>query len=237
MSRKSILFVFLLSCILESCTYESEGIYTDDRTEEYELYDYYVDSYGNEGIVAFINKGYYIEEMIVISADESYEAWGPMGECVFNADTINKSAFLQPEFGVAMHQSMKSIGIESFPAQAWCDKKNQHEKYCRAGSWRLPTLYELKNIFGTSGKNVNKLNSALLGIGAQPLDVEEMYWTCVEDHDDYVTISGVSCDYDKENRAVIISPKISTYSFKERWLKKNKHNVRAIKYVYYSYDH
>ena len=236
MKNSSFLLTFLYCFLFMSCSFESEGIYTDDRTEEYQLYDYYIDSYGNEGIIAYIDLTDPIHMIIVISADESYESWGPMGECVYQCDSIGKSAFTQPVFGVAMHQAMKSIGMESFPAQAWCDKKNNDERFSRAGSWRLPTVYELRSILGTDGSRVNSLNSALRGIGAQPISDEMMYWTCVEDHDDYIDITGVDSDYDKENRAVIMSPHIGTYGYKDRWLKKNKYCVRAIKYVYYYYE-
>jgi hypothetical protein len=231
------LLLYIVSFLGFSCSFESEGIFTDDTTEEYQLYDYYIDSYGNEGVVAYIHnsKNTGRKYVIVISSDESYHSWGPMGENVYKSDTISKLGINQPSFGVAMHQAMKSIGIKRFPAQAWCDEKNSNEKYPRAGSWRLPSCQELQLVFGTKGEKVDVLNASLTGIGASPINKNNVYWTCVEDFEGYITIKGEQSDYDKENRAVISSPLNSTFSYKDRWLKKNKYYVRAIKYVYYQY--
>lgn len=232
MKKIIILSALVFSLLWGGCSFESEGLFTDDTTEKYQLYDYYVDSYGNEGIVAYIPGSQ--KYTIVISSDESYQSWGPMGECIYKSDTISKLGLSQPSFGVAMHQVMKSIGIQKFPAQTWCHEKNFDEEYPRAGSWRLPSYYELQLIFGSKGKNVDALNDALNGIGATPLNKNNIYWTCVEDFDGYITIEDNISDYDKENRAVISSPLNATYGYKDRWLKKNKYYVRAIKYVYYS---
>lgn len=237
MKKTVVLLIFIVSLLGFSCRFESEGVFTDDTTEEYQLYDYYIDSYGNEGIVAYIHSSKNSDRkyMIVISSDESYESWGPMGENVYKSDTISKSGINQPSFGVAMHQAMKSMGIQRFPAQTWCDKKNFNEEYPRAGSWRLPSYHEYQLIFGQKGEKVDVLNSSLKGIGASPIIKNNMYWTCVEDFDGYITIKDKLSDYDKENRAVISSPLNATYGYKDRWIKKNKYYVRAIKYVYYHY--
>lgn len=225
---------FVLFC---SCSFESEGVFTDDTTEEYELYDYYVDSYGNEGIVAYIRQSTDSERkyIIVISADESYQSWGPMGERVYKSDSVSSSVCNASGFGVAVLQAMRSIGIDRYPAQSWCNSKNEQEEYPRAGSWRLPSYYEFGLIRGTNGSKVESLNSALKGIGGTPILTSQKYWTCTEDFDNYITIEGKDCNYDRENRAVITSPINTTHSNKERWLKKNKYHVRAIKYVYYHY--
>ena len=227
----SLLLVFLFS----SCDFEPDGVFTDDTTEKYELYDYYIDPYGNEGVIAYIydNKTSGKKYIIAISSDETYLPWGPMGEAIYKNDTITKSGLIAPTFGVVMHQAMKSIGIERFPAQAWCDEKNCGEKLPRAGSWRLPSYQELRLIFGSNGRNISSLNLSLIGMGGKPLNNNNLYWTCVEDFDNYITIDGEKYDYDKENRAIISSPINSTFGYKDRWLKKNKYYVRAIKYVYY----
>lgn len=223
---------------LPSCDFESDGVFTDDTTEEYMLYDYYVDEYGNEGVVAY-NSGQKVSRankyILVVSSDEAYLPWGIMGENVFKSDTITSMGFRDPTFGIAMHQLMKSYGIEKFPAQAWCDAKNKNEVFPRAGSWHLPSYYEYQLIFGSTGTRVSSLNKALSSIGGTPFNTANMYWTCVEDYDDYIHINNIESDYDKENRAVITSPTNSTFSYKDRWLKKNKYYVRAIKYVYYEY--
>lgn len=234
---KKILLRFMLLALFYSCSFESEGVFTDDTTEEYELYDYYVDSYGNEGIVAYIHHSSRLKRkhIIVISADESYQSWGPIGERVYKSDSVSRSVCTASEFGLAVLQSMCSIGMERYPAQSWCYSKNQQEVYPRAGSWRLPSENEFK--LTICGSKAELLNSALKGIGGTPILTNQMYWTCTEDFDNYI-INGDTSDYDCKNRAVIISPTINTYfnySNKERWLKKNKYYVRAIKYVYYHY--
>lgn len=235
---KKGLTILLTMLLCAACTFKANGVYTDDTTEEYELYDYYIDSYGNEGIVAYIYSSSYYKYIIVISADEAYLPWGPMGERVYKSDSVSSSALRNPSFGVAMHQAMYSIGIDRYPAQAWCNRKNGENELPRAGSWRLPSYYELRTLFGEEGKNVQNINNALNGIGGTPLTTtgnDDKYWTCVEDIDHYVTINGQESDYDRENRAIIISPDIYTFGNKDRWLKKNYYRVRAIKYVYYQY--
>ena len=234
---KKILLIFISFILFCSCSFESEGVFTDDTTEEYELYDYYVDSYGNEGIVAYIHQSTNSERkyIIVISADESYQSWGPMGEMVYKSDSVSSSVCRAVGFGVAVLQAMRSIGIDRYPAQSWCNSKNEQEEYPRAGSWRLSSFNEFGLIRGANGSRIESLNSALKGIGGTPILTDRIYWTCTEDFDDYITIEGEDCDYDRENRAVITSPINTTYSNKERWLKKNRYYVRAIKYVYYHY--
>lgn len=235
MFMKKFLLLFTLCVVLSSCSFESEGVFTDDTTEEYELYDYYVDSYGNEGIVAYIHQSTSSERkyVIVISADESYQSWGPMGERVYKSDSVSSSVCRSSGFGVAVLQAMHSIGIDRYPAQSWCDSKNEKEEYPRAGSWRLPSFHEFGLIRGANGSKIESLNSALKGIGGTPILTDHLYWTCAEDFDNYITINGEDSDYDRENRAVITSPMNATYSNKERWLKKNRYYARAIKYVYY----
>lgn len=230
-----ILLLGWMSVVLMSCDRKAEGVYTDDTTEEYQLYDYYIDEYGNEGIVAYIYTLTTLEKyIIVISIDEAYESWGPMDEIVYK-DTISTTGLEDPSFGVAMHQAMTSIGIERFPAQAWCNRKNAEEPHPRAGSWRLPSYKEYEQIFGDDGKNVPNLNKALSGVNGTLISSEQQYWTCVEDFPDYWSFANSENSYDQANRAITILPNLRAYTLKDRWLKKIKHNVRAIKYVYYQY--
>ena len=234
--KEIVKYLLLISVMLSSCSFESEGVFTDDTTEECLLYDYYIDEYGNEGIVAYSVSGKTTgrKYAIVVSADEALLPWGPMGEAIYKSDTITSRGLRSSSFSIGMHQIMKSLGIDKFPAQAWCDAKNQDEDYPRAGSWHLPSYYEYQLIFGTKGRNVTSLNSAFISIGGTPFS-DGMYWTCVEDFDNYITITDNESDYDKANRAVITSPYNVTHGYKDRWLKKNNYYVRAIKYVYYKY--
>ena len=219
----------LLSLIITSCSIDYKGVFTDDRLEEYELYDYYVDQYGNEGIIAHVSD----KCVIAISLDESLQYWGPTGEEVYNGSTKSQD-ITTIEFGVAMHQTMMLMGIERFPAQNWCNQKNRHEESPRAGSWRLPSRYDFLFIYGTD-KKIAALNEALVRANGTPLEIEGMYWTCVEDIEGYITFDDEVPDYDQANRAVLCSPTNTTYYNKDRWIKKNLYNVRAIKYVYYEY--
>ncbi len=228
------ILIFFLFIALNSCSYESDDLYLNETTENYQLYDYYVDSYGNEGIVAYIptNNLTRLTYIIVLSSDETISYWGPTGELVYNCDTIDMIAIGHPSFGIAMLQRMKDMGIERFPAQAWCDQKNQSDPFPYGGSWRLPSYEEFIKIFG-KGNNLAKINNALHTIGGTTIDENNLYWTCVEDIENYITVDHQTIGYDQENRAVISSPDNSTFSDKDRWLKKNQYHVRAIKYIYY----
>lgn len=224
-------YIFL-SLLIASCSFEADEVFTDERMEEYELYDYYVDQYGNEGIIAYISSNK--ECVIALSLDESLQYWGPTGEEIYKGST-KRIEIASVKFGVAMHQAMMSMGIERFPAQNWCNQKNISEQYPRAGSWRLPSRYDFSLIFGTEGQRLERVNAALKSANGTPLEKEEMYWTCTEDIDGYITFNDVIPDYDQANRAVTCSPLNTTNYNKDRWIKKNQYLVRAIKYVYYEY--
>lgn len=235
-----ICFLFIIG--FSSCDKESDALLVDDLDEEYQLYDYYIDEYGNEGLVTYIQKGSSNSNypkgykcVIVLSLDESIEPWGPMDEILMKKDSLNSSELRQRTSGIMMLQSMSSKGIEKYPAQYWCFKKN-HSKEIAASSWRLPSYYELQQIFGYSGKNVSTINKSIHNYGGTLLDNSHFYWTCIEDYEGYITINGVTSDYDQANRAVLTSTHNSTWGNKDRWLKKNKYYVRAIKYIYY-YDY
>lgn len=236
------IFLLLMCSCLCSCDKESDALLVDELDEEYQLYDYYVDKYGNEGIVVYkLNgassskypKGY--KYIIVMSSDESIQPWGPMDEIILKKDSALTSEFRHPSIGITMLQSMYSKGIDRYPAQQWCFEKN-HSSEIAASSWRLPSYYEMTQILGTSGKNVANINHALINTGGTLLDDSHFYWTCMEDYENYISVKGVTSDYDQANRAVLTSPHISTWGNKDRWLKKNHYYVRAIKYIYY-YDY
>lgn len=227
--------LFLVSCE----DLESDPLLVNEMDEEYQLYDYYIDKEGNEGIVACIGKGNALlnypkgyEYMIIISSDESLQSWGPMGEILMQKDSASTWEFRRPTAGITMLQSMNSRGMNRYPAQNWCFSKNKSREIS-SSSWHLPTFYELLQIFGSKGSNISKLNHALQLMGGKLIDDSKFYWTCMEDYEGYITVDDLELDYDQANRAVLTSPLISTSSNKDRWLKKNKYYVRAIKYIYY----
>lgn len=235
---KLLPFILLLLFAFISCKVESDDLILGDAQANYKLYEPYIDEYGNKGVIACITR--YVEsgelaEVIVLSADETEERWGPMDELVYQAEIEDNKIFKSQTYGLGVLQSMKAMGINRFPAQKWCDAKNEDEEYPKTDSWRLPTYYELRNIFN-KGENVQYLNTALQRIGGTTIDMDNVYWTCVEDFEGYIQITNngvaVATDYDKENRAVITTPYNSTYSNKDKWLKKNKFYVRAIKYIH-----
>lgn len=236
------LLLFLMYLCFFSCDHESDALLIDVLDEEYQLYDYYIDEDGNEGIVSYVQKSTSISKypkgykyMIVLSLDESLEAWGAMGETVMKIDSLSDSELRKSTAGLMMLQCMYSRGIERYPAQKWCFMKNNSSEIF-GSSWRLPTYYELLQIFGTSGKNVSILNQEIKNYGGTIIDNSHFYWTCIEDYKDYISVDNLELDYDQANRAILTSSQISTFSDKDRWLKKNHYFVRAIKYIYY-YDY
>ena len=202
-------------------------------SDHYSLYDTYTDDYGNMGvIVRIVTKTNHYKYIIAISADETEAAWGPMDKMVFK-DGIhgNDTVAENMNFSLGMLQLMKLEGIERFPAQQWCDAKNNDELNPNAESWTLPSYKIMDDILSTT--NLILLNRKLNNIGGTPIDSYGTYWTCAEDYDGYISIAGTESDYDAANRATLIKPLGGTFDNKEQWMKKNKHKVRAIKYVYY----
>ena len=131
-----------------------------------------------------------------------------------------------------MLHAMKSRGIERYPAQRWCDRKN-NGKLAYSGSWMLPSYRLFYSICGYNGTNVNSLNDALRTIGGTTI-IDDHYWTCNEDVDGYITIGGQNHDYDQANRALVVTPYNQTWANKDHMLKKLKSRVRAIKIIYYN---
>lgn len=225
---KYVLCALLVGNLVSSCYKEPDSIIIDETTEQYQLYDYYVDDAGNEGVVALVSKNEYI---VVISADEGFAYWGPMGEVVYNKDSIRQKELELIDFPLAMLQCMNARNVERFPAQYWCNKKNG-DKFPYGGSWMLPSYSFLHGIFGYDGNNVSKLNNALLSIGGTPI-TDDYYWTCCEDVQNSYTIGGQSYDYDQANRAWAVTPYNKTWSNKNHLIKKLKYRVRAMKIIYY----
>ena len=230
--------VFLASITILSCTDESDEVIVDERDEQYRLYDYYIDAYGNEGIVCYVDTSYTVSgAIIVISADEAYLPWGPLGDAVCRDDSVATAFLSSPSFGLSMLQNMTLKGIEHYPAMNWCANKNSDELAPNSSSWRLPTQFEFAKIFlGVKNypqkihSNLNELNNALKNIGATTIEEDNYYWTCNEDYN--TTMSSVS-DNNRKDLAIPITVNNKTTADKNYWIKKNKYYVRAIKYIYY----
>jgi hypothetical protein len=231
-----ILFALAITSVSLCCVScdESDPYFDLQNGDDLQLFDYYIDEYGNEGVVMYVinaSKWYHTASYkIVISLDEGYDSWGPMDHLLYKCDSIRSSDVILEDYGVAMHQLMHHIGIEKFPAQAWCHKKNMNEKHQWAGSWRLPTISEWKYV----NNYLTGLNTALKKYGGTPLNKNQMYWTCQEDYDQVLEINGeVNQTYDPMNKAIALTPTYKVIVGNNKWLKSNKYNVRAIKYIYY----
>ena len=239
--KKFYLFILLATLVaLAACEDESgKEIYNDTKGEEYRLGDYYVDDLGNEGIVVYYNK-YTPKIIMVMSLDEACLPWGPMDHAIFQSDSVKARTLDNPSFGLSVLQSMQESGIEHYPAMAWCDKKNGGARWAGAGSWRLPTRYELSLVFGqeTVGgrSSVSGWNEILASVDGMSLGANHYYWTCQEDLVDNRLSDGSSADgygYDRKNRAIPVNVYGESPADKDLWLKKNSYYVRAIKYIYF----
>ena len=102
---------------------------------------------------------------------------------------------------------------QSVSPQGFYKHRNDRLKVCHN---IVNTLYSIEN-------KDNKFNVIFNDI----INILKFYYT------DYITIKGKETDYDAENRAVILTPQKTTSGVKDRWLKKNSHYVRAVKYIYY----
>lgn len=220
--------IILFSLLLISC--QDKII---QPTEKYQMFDYYVDAYGNEGIVIedSINKGILY---FVISADETFLPWGSKDI------QVNPELYIDYTYGfpLKMLQRMIFLGIENFPAQAWCNAKN-HGTKLNVSSWRLSSADEI-TYFRKNKFKLDSLNEALLSIGGTPLDTSELYWTCYEDCPSKMkTYKNYYMTYDPSHRAMAYTPlgtwsaiKINGNVDKAIWSKNNTHKVRAVKYIY-----
>ena len=231
---RHILWIIIMTIMAVSCGDDEEPLVFVDDTDGrcFQLYDLYRDKYGNDGLVVYVEEDNTFKYIQVISLDETYAVWGPTGETIMKGNTDSLAG--SGRFGLAMLQCMKTHGIEHFPAQQWCDAKNGNEPYPRAGSWMLPSFDDWRWICGSHGANVDVINSRLIELGGTPLSIDEKYWCCEEDYEGYMTwADGSEQDYDPDNRAVIISPRIQGIIDKDFWMKKTKHRVRAVKTILY----
>lgn len=233
------LSVVILSMALSGCgmEYGAEGV-PDNVKEEYALFDSYVDEYGNKGIVGDIynapdgSLGY----IIILSADETEDQWGPTDEAVFRSgENFNKEYLLGCLFGLEMNQMVEQLGADRFPAFRWCHEKNGDGRPIHSSSWILPAYSELAWIFGNG---IERLNEALDGIGGEPISQDGYYWSAVEDirdafHFSDGTLPG-NFDFDQARRAVPMTADRMFPVDKIYWSKVYSYRVRAIKYIYFS---
>lgn len=219
-----LLFTMLL--LFHACNEQSDYVFIDEKADEkYLIGDYYIDAYGNEGVVGYVSTR--TPEMImIVSIDEALLPWGPMDESICDNETMNDNILTNPSFGLSMLQFMQAKGIDRFPAMAWCNRKNGSESLAGARSWRLPTRYELSLIFA----NIKGINDMLADLDGTLIRTDRYYWTCLED---YNTLGNNLSDCDPNNRALPINSSNMSPEDKDYWLKKSQYYVRAIKYLYF----
>lgn len=221
------------SCIGDD--YDEPWVYVDDTYgKNYKLYDLYRDVYGNEGIVAYFEEDTDFRYIMVLSLDETVASWGPTGETIFKGDP--DSSVYNPQFGLAMLQCMVSRGIEHFPAQKWCYDKNGRKQFPHTGSWRMPSYIDFELMLrGDYASDFDSINKYLVQYGGTPLSKTDYYWCCEEDYEGYYVMTGTEQDYDPDNRAVMTTLEFRSRGDKDFWIKKTKHNVRAVKVICYKY--
>lgn len=217
MMRLILLSVLFIVC---SCSYLNP-IELIRNEGEVQLYDYYIDDYGNEGVVVCVTD----HEIMVISSDEGLEYWGPSDLSIMS-DNIHYS-------GVCSMQTMQNAivnGIDRFPAFRWCHDKNPNDLLDITG-WMLPCERELMWMFRRT--DLSLLNKALVNIGGTPISSGALYWTASEDTDDFDDYDEYGDSYIPEMRAVCITPELDSDYKMIYWIKSQKHKVRAVKYIKY----
>lgn len=223
--NKMIIFATIAAVFLISCT-KTEHVTIIPNNEDLRLLDYYVDEYGNEGIVVYIGLN---KEVFVLSADETVCEWGPGGFCVFEQE-FSEDNVNYPRFSLIMARYVSLLGSERFPAFNWCLNKN-HGAPLSSDSWMLPSHKEMHSLL--KSVHWSDLNKALIDIGGTPLNCD-VYWTATEDFPELIKFKDVESEYNPENWAVCITPSLAYYSTKHIWwAKSRKHGVRAIKYIKY----
>ena len=214
-----ILFVSFTSCTYMNPT---ELIHNED---DIQLYDYYVDELGNEGVVVYISND--STNVMVLSSDEGYAAWGPTNLQLSSSTGVDSAERL------SMHMMTMAVAykIVRFPAFQWCYKKNGSGPV-RVTDWMLPTEREIL-LWLRSGCNFTKLNDALVKIGGTPVSQDELYWTSTEDMKKIIhsTYSDYGSDYMPDMRAVCINLSLDSKYKMIYWIKSREHRVRAVKYI------
>lgn len=208
-------YLFLTCIILVSC--EGSGIADITNGKEYQLYDYYIDKNGEEGIIV----SSYKKKILVMSLDESECIWSKTGFTVANNDTIIKN---YDERALFLNQRATYLGLENFPAFKWCIDKNRSKKYPDINSWILPSLdHQSRHITSSIRYNYELINEHIINYGGTPLDSEACYWLADEPSLIY-TSSEVS---DLEHSLA--------FTMSKDWIvsKERKCKVRAFKYILY----
>lgn len=227
MSRFLSIFL-VLTLSITSCYYDSEDLILDETNNiSYNVYDEYVDEYGNKGIVVYSMSNF----IMILSTDESQASWGDTVTSLYSIDTLKDTRAQSHAYGIGILQTMVKRGIDEFPAQYWCNLKN-HGRKPYAGSWHLPSYYEIKLV----SHRIERINKKLYNMGETPIDTTYMYWTCVEDYNGYfrnLSVSDGEPYYNPNVRAMPCSFILKTYKNKGVWCKKNQFHVRAIKFIYY----
>ena len=234
----NVLFLTLVLLLQMSCKSKDSlaGPYDNDL-RDYNLYDKYVDEYGNEGIVAFKYDGENRRIAIVLSLDETECAWGPENDIVFDLPIEFNVDFLDSfGFGLKMNRMVELRGFKNYPAFDWCNKKNKEGKSVHSSSWMLPSLYEWK----WCCDNLDDLNAKIEEYGGMPVRTGSesgFYWSATEDVDGYFVFSDTATDeiknqsYDQYNFAIPMSGDYYVPSRKIFWSQSLYYYVRAIKYI------
>lgn len=223
MKIRVLLLTFLL-LMLFSCTIEPD--YTADVTngKEYELYDYYVDEHGNEGIVIKIyNKkslGQIWKYIMVMSLDEADLPWGEMGVALSEPDI----SYEYDGYALLMNQRAHYKGIEKYPAFEWCQRKNNSRRMPDINSWILPVQLDYNATYIYAINDYKTINKYILDYGGIPLDPYKAYWLADEDKDSAKPHKRKDYAY-----SFVISDWLSPYETE----KNTSLGVRAIKYIYY----
>lgn len=226
--NKKIIIATIATLFLMSCS-EREWMTIISNEEDLKLYDYYVDEFGNEGIVVCIKSYTNSKAAFVLSADETVCEWGPGGFCVFEQE-FSEDNVNYPRFSLIMARYVSLLGVERFPAFNWCLNKNNGTPLS-SDSWMLPSHKEMTTLL--KSVNLNELNNALLNIGGTPLR-SELYWTATEDFPELVKMKDTESEYNPENWAICMTPSSKYYTQKHIWwTKSRKLGVRAIKYIQY----
>lgn len=216
-----LIVIFLYS----SCTYmnPSELIRNED---DIHLYDYYVDEFGNEGIVTYISHD--STDVMIVSADEGYMSWGPV-----DCQLLEREQYIiGQELSMIMLQKAIFFNINRFPAFKWCNDKNSGG-LLNVASWMLPSEWEMKYMMWGPQCDLASLNEALINIGGTPIDANELYWTATEDKARLISdhYKKYGADFSPEMRAVCMNPLGDSREKMIYWIKSNKHRVRAVKYI------
>lgn len=230
-----LLSLCLLSCLKQNRAFEPVGFDT------YNLYDVYIDSHGNQGIVILKEQeddG--AQWVIVLSADETDSSWGLPDKYVYPMERYAKDGLTdtkypqQYSYAIDLNQRVEAQGLSSYPAFAWCHAKNNGETV-HAGSWILPSE---EMMFKALNDNYLQINKALSAHNMTPISTTGFYWTCTEDINGYISDSSndhFKYGYDPAARAIPITYNAMYPIQKTVWEKSNIHHVRAVKIIHYYY--